>query len=498
MATQVASLFGVLSLEDKQFQSGLKSADTGLKNTADRMKSFGDGVRNTGVLLMGAATPILAFGAAAINSAGESQLAVSQLNAVIESTGGVAGVTADHATALADSLQSVTRFSDESVLAGQNMLLTFTNIGAAGGVFDLATKTALDMSTALGGDVSQSAMQLGKALNDPINGITALQRVGVTFTEAQKEQIAAMVEAGDVAGAQTLILQELQREFGGSAVAAGQTFPGQMDIMKNKMDEINEAIGNILIPALGEIVTAVGPIIDKIVEWIQQNPELVKNIGIVAIGAFALGGILTILGTAIGLVSGAIGILLSPAVLLIAAIAGIIYAADKLYPGGISKMFDDARVAATQLAALGFGALMIAANWARDRLTEFITTVQNVINKVDELKNRLSAGVTGITGIAGGLANGQFSIGDVITATINEFKPKAMGGPVSGGMPYLVGEQGPELFTPGSSGNISTASETAGMMGGINIGTININASTYEGGRAAGRGFMDAVKARGG
>ena len=448
--------------------------------------------------MMGAATPFLAFAASAVQSAGDSQKAVAQLEAVIQSTGGAAGVTSEHAQALATQLQKITTFSDETTLATENMLLTFTNIGAKGGVFDAATVTALNMATALGQDATQSAMQLGKALNDPINGITALQRVGVTFTEAQKAQIEAMMKAGDVAGALTVILNELGREFGNSAVAAGQTFPGQLVILNNKLDDVKETIGMALIPALTNIVTAIGPIIDQVAGWISQNPQLVQNIAMVAVGAFGLGGILTVLGTAIGLVTTAIGVLLSPAVLLAGAIAGIVFAASQLYPGGLSKLFQDATHSAQMLAVLGLGALNVASAWAKDRLTELLNTILNVIAKVDELKNRLSAGVTGIGGIAGGLVSGQFSLGDVIKATVNEFSPKAGGGSVYSGGSYLVGEQGPELFTPTMNGNISTASETASMMGGFTIyGGVHIHANSEAEGAAGMRGALSAARSQG-
>ena len=52
---------------------------------------------------------------------------------------------------------------------------------------------------------------------------------------------------------------------------------------------------------------------------------------------------------------------------------------------------------------------------------------------------------------------------------------KAAGGPVSGGSPYIVGERGPELFVPGSSGNIVPNHE----MGGANI-VVNVDASGSE------------------
>ena len=218
-----------------------------------------------GTIAAGAATAGLALaagaavglGAALVSSIGaamEAQEGQAQLAAVLESTGGVAGVTAEMANALASEYQSLTRFEDDVVLSGENMLLTFTNIGKD--VFPLATQTMLDMSQALGQDVTQSAMQLGKALNDPVQGVTALKRVGVEFTDAQTAMIAKMVETGDVAGAQGIILQELQREFGGSAVAAGQTFAGQLDRLKNTFGDVKETIGAAFLPILSELAEA--------------------------------------------------------------------------------------------------------------------------------------------------------------------------------------------------------------------------------------------------
>jgi phage-related minor tail protein len=52
---------------------------------------------------------------------------------------------------------------------------------------------------------------------------------------------------------------------------------------------------------------------------------------------------------------------------------------------------------------------------------------------------------------------------------------RAKGGPVKGGSPYIVGEKGPELFVPGSSGNVVPNHE----MGGANI-VVNVDASGSE------------------
>jgi len=174
----------------------------------------------------------------------------AQLNAVLESTGGVAGVSAEMADELATSLSKVTTFDDEAIKSSEALLLTFTNIGQ--NVFPAATETVLNMSQALGQDLQSSAVQLGKALQDPINGVTALRRVGVSLTDQQEAQIKAMVEAGDVAGAQAVILKELQTEFGGVARAAGETTAGQLTILSNEFDNMKEELGAQLLPIILE------------------------------------------------------------------------------------------------------------------------------------------------------------------------------------------------------------------------------------------------------
>ncbi len=199
-----------------------------------------------GIAAAGIATA--AFGVSSAKAYMESENAVAQLNAVIKSTNGAAGLSSEALQKQATALQAVTKFSDEAVMSTQSMLLTFTNI--KGGVMQDATKTALDMAQALGMDGSQAAMQLGKALNDPSDGLSKLTRVGVTFSAEQEKQVKAMQAAGDVAGAQKVILQELQKEFGGSAEAAGGTFAGKMEILKNKFGDVQEVVGKMIIERL--------------------------------------------------------------------------------------------------------------------------------------------------------------------------------------------------------------------------------------------------------
>jgi hypothetical protein len=187
-----------------------------------------------------------------IADAREANQLMSQTEAVITSTGGAAGVTAQHIADVATALSAsagTSLFGDDQVQQSENLLLTFTNI--KGAVLDSATSISVDMAQALGGAPKDSAIQLGKALNDPVKGISALSRVGVTFTDQQKDMIKTMVAAGDTAGAQNVILGELSHEFGGSAAAAAKA-DGGMAQLKDQMGELGESVGGILLPILNK------------------------------------------------------------------------------------------------------------------------------------------------------------------------------------------------------------------------------------------------------
>ena len=181
----------------------------------------------------------------------------------IKATGGAAKVTADQVGQLATALSNKTGKDDEAIQSGQNMLLTFKGIrneaGKNNDIFNQASTVLTDMVAAMnGGVVSEENMrkggiQLGKALNDPIKGISALARVGVTFTDQQKKQIAAMVKAGDVAGAQKIILAELKSEFGGAA-AATSSFS---DKLKVSLGNLGETIGGFLLPVVNKFASLV-------------------------------------------------------------------------------------------------------------------------------------------------------------------------------------------------------------------------------------------------
>ena len=134
----------------------------------------------------------------------EAERVSTQLDAVLKSTKSAAGLTAVEIKNMASEMQMLTTFGDEEVVSMQNLLLTFKNI--KGDTFKQATMAILDLSTAMGTDLSSAAIQVGKALNDPKIGLTALQRVGITFSDEQKKLIKSFTDTGKVAEAQKIIL----------------------------------------------------------------------------------------------------------------------------------------------------------------------------------------------------------------------------------------------------------------------------------------------------
>lgn len=216
------------------------------------------------------AKQVFDFAKAGVAAAQEAAKVSAQTTAVIKSTGGAANVTAGQIDSLASAISRKTGIEDDSIKTGQNLLLTFTNVqnraGAGNDIFNRATKAMVDMGAAMGTDASASAIQLGKALNDPVAGISALSRVGVTFSEGQKKVIKSMTETGDVAGAQKIILDELGKEFGGSAEAQA-TAAGKF---KNAIGELQESVGRLLLPAIEGLARAAIPLVDWIDKLVQS------------------------------------------------------------------------------------------------------------------------------------------------------------------------------------------------------------------------------------
>lgn len=268
-----------ISVEIVGDASSLKRAFNDASDHSSRFGSALGGMAKAGALAAGTAGlgGLFITMKAGISEFSQAQKVTAQTNAVIKSTGGAANITAGQVDKLATAVMNYSGMDDEAVKSGENMLLTFTNIrnrvGKNNDIFTQATKATADMATAMGMDMPKAALQLGKALNDPEKGMTRLQRIGVTFTDAQKKQVAAMVEVGNTAGAQRVILAELTKEFGGSAKAAGDTLPGQLNKLK---ESFNNMAGNLVEKAV--------PALTRFTDWINGIglPAIQKWAGIMS------------------------------------------------------------------------------------------------------------------------------------------------------------------------------------------------------------------------
>jgi phage-related protein len=238
MAVNLGEVYATARLDTKKLHSDVNEAESKIHGFASGMGTalaWGAGVAGVAFAALGASFM------QAVKDLGELDKLTKQVEAGIESTGGTAGVTADHVVELSDSLENLSSISQESILQGQNLLLTFTNIqnkaGEGNDIFDQASLAMTNMAAKMGTDAATAAMQLGKALNDPIQGVGALRRVGVQLSDEQEAQIRNFMAMGDVMGAQKVILAELNKEFGGAAEALGNSIPGAIALAKDAFQD---------------------------------------------------------------------------------------------------------------------------------------------------------------------------------------------------------------------------------------------------------------------
>jgi seryl-tRNA synthetase len=248
--------------------TGLNKALSDIKRAETGFGKFKAGIKGLAVPAAAAFAAITAGALTSIRAAEEAQVANRRLANVLKQMG-YAQAT-DRVQNYADALSRQIAKEDESIKLVQAKLATFKNLTAtvntAGGAFDRATKAAFDLAAAGFGEAEQSATQLGKALQDPIKGITALARSGVTFTNTEKEKIKALVESGKVLEAQDIILKAIETQVGGTAEATATA----TEKMKIAFGEAQEALGNALLPAFERLA----PVVEKVFKFIEDNSDI--------------------------------------------------------------------------------------------------------------------------------------------------------------------------------------------------------------------------------
>ena len=359
-----------------------RSAQKAFDSIGNAGKSLGsqftDLGKKVGLGLGAAAAGAVVFAKGAIDAAAESQKLSRQTDAIIKATGGAAGVTSKHIDKLTDSMSMKVGVDDEAIRKSANMLLTFKQVrnetGKGNKIFDRATGAMMDLANVFGSS-DAAAMQLGKALSDPVKGISALRRAGVNFTQDQQDQIKSLVATGDILGAQKIILDEVENQVGGTAEAGATA----ADKMKVAWGNVQEKIGGALLPILEKVSTfiteklipgaeelwkRVAPQLQQAFEKIKQVLEpIIKVIGekladaIRRIGKFA--------SENKGVVAAFIGVLAGAA-----AIAGIV-----ALGAAIASLFNPVTLIIIGIAALAAGIV-----YAYNHFEGFRNVVQSVID----------------------------------------------------------------------------------------------------------------------
>ena len=236
-------------------------------------KSFSGAFNNTlkAAVIIGAAVvagkALYNFGRDAVLAAENIRTSEARVDAVAKSIN-LFGDDVDTVTArlkaYADENERTLAVDENVIMLTQAKLLTFKELAAsadeAGGAFDRATAASIDLAAAGFGSAESNATQLGKALNDPIKGITALTRVGVSFTEEEKEKIRTLQESGDLLGAQEVVLSAIEGQVGGTAAATANA----SDRMKLAFGDVQETIGAALMPAFAALAEEMIPLADEL------------------------------------------------------------------------------------------------------------------------------------------------------------------------------------------------------------------------------------------
>ena len=227
-----------------------------------------------GLLAVGAAG--IAMGKKLFDAFEQVSTANSRIEAVVTSMGNFEGQITEVTQKLVDQANATARLTgvDRTLIKeSQALLLTFDSVnktaGESGGVFDRATQAAVDLAAAGFGSVTTNATQLGKALEDPIKGLAALGRSGVTFTEEQKELIKSLVESNNTLAAQGIILGAIERQVGGVAEATSNG----SDRMRQSFGILTEQIATALAPAFEFLAEKAISFIDDAMVWWEANGD---------------------------------------------------------------------------------------------------------------------------------------------------------------------------------------------------------------------------------
>lgn len=248
----------------------------------------------------------------------------AQTQQLIDNTGFASSLAAINDYTLA--LSKVSGVSEEDLQAAGNNIIKFGNVSEEN--YQKAVASINDLA-ATGKDASSVSEGLGKALADPATAAGKLRRMGISLTEQQEAQIKAMTEAGDVAGAQTVILDSLESTYGGMAEAAGGTLEGNLNKLNNAFENLSGDLVQAAMPAIEGMVAG----LQGLVGYLSENQAVIGVvagvIGVTLVAAF-LAWAASIWATTIALLANPITWIIIAIIALIAAVVALVMNWDQV------------------------------------------------------------------------------------------------------------------------------------------------------------------------
>lgn len=283
---KLLSQIGQLDAKLKHIDSSVGQYQRNVGNYTSVWQKFGHTLRDFfiggGIIfaIQRVSQALFNFGKGSISEAEQAAKSFAKVEQAILSTGQAAGFTANELKKIDDNLELATNIDADQIMNDVTaQLLTFTKL--QGEEFKRAQKAAIDLATVLGGggelNLKSVSIQLGKAMQDPIKGITALRKSGVSFSESQQDVIKALVKTGKVAEAQRLILLELEKQYGGQAEAATKAGLGPLQRLGIQWDNFKEMVGNGLIPIINKIAEAIGPALDAMINFFKVSTAYIVD-----------------------------------------------------------------------------------------------------------------------------------------------------------------------------------------------------------------------------
>lgn len=208
-----------------------------------------------------------------VSGAAQAERSENRFDAMHRLTGGTSGFSRAQLGDMVDGMASRTVHGDEEIRDAMSRLMTFRQIG--GQAFSETMSMASGLAEVMGGTLAAAVETLGRALDDPERGLQALTRAGVTFTESQRALIRQMVEMGDIAGAQQIILEQLRTK--GFAAIADEIYKegGYTKAMSGAAKATNE-----LFEAIGKTSAVKAPTVaffDGVTKSAQTLRDLIEN-----------------------------------------------------------------------------------------------------------------------------------------------------------------------------------------------------------------------------